>query len=202
VCKGDFQQAIPFLAQGLELCRVWNLRQIVANFVLDFGHAPALSGQVSDSLALLAQSVETAELTRQIGRVSLHASKLSEVYWLAGRYEEAQALAAQAYAQARETQEHGSQAWAARLLGDIAAHRDPPEVEEAEASYRQALALAEELEMRPLQAHSHHGLGSLYTKIGQRQQAREELSTAIALYRAMGMQFWLPQAEATLAQVG
>ena len=27
VCKGDFQQAIPFLARGLELCRVWNLRQ-------------------------------------------------------------------------------------------------------------------------------------------------------------------------------
>jgi tetratricopeptide (TPR) repeat protein len=27
VCKGDFQQAIPFLARSVELCRVWNLRQ-------------------------------------------------------------------------------------------------------------------------------------------------------------------------------
>jgi hypothetical protein len=34
-----------------------------------------------------------------------------------------------------------------------------------------------------------------------RQQARTELSTAIALYRAMDMTFWLPQAEAALAQV-
>ena len=33
------------------------------------------------------------------------------------------------------------------------------------------------------------------------QQAREELSTAIALYRAMEMQFWLPQAEVALVQV-
>jgi hypothetical protein len=41
----------------------------------------------------------------------------------------------------------------------------------------------------------------LFAKIGQREQARTELSTAIALYRSMDMIFWLPQAEATLAQV-
>ena len=55
--------------------------------------------------------------------------------------------------------------------------------------------------MRPLQAHCHLGLGTLYATIGQREQARTELSTAIALYRAMDMTFWLPQAEAALAQV-
>jgi hypothetical protein len=37
---------------------------------------------------------------------------------------------------------------------------------------------------------------------GQREQARTELTAAIALYRAMDMTFWLPQAEAALAQVG
>ena len=74
--------------------------------------------------------------------------------------------------------------------------------EQAEAHYRQALALAEELGMRPLQAHCHLGLGTLYVKTGQREQARTELSTAIELYRAMDMTFWLPQAEAALAQAG
>ena len=77
----------------------------------------------------------------------------------------------------------------------------PRTCEQAEAHYRQALALAEELGMRPLQAHCHRGLGTLYAKIGQREQARAELSTAIDLYRAMDMTFWLPQAEAALAQV-
>jgi hypothetical protein len=38
--------------------------------------------------------------------------------------------------------------------------------------------------------------------MGQLEKARAALSTAIALYRAMEMTFWLPQAEATLAQVG
>jgi hypothetical protein len=55
--------------------------------------------------------------------------------------------------------------------------------------------------MRPLQAHCHRGLGTLYAATGQREQARTELSTAIELYRAMGMTFWLPQAQAALAQV-
>jgi hypothetical protein len=41
----------------------------------------------------------------------------------------------------------------------------------------------------------------LYTNQGQRQQAHAALATAIALYRVMEMTFWLPQAEAALAQV-
>jgi hypothetical protein len=56
--------------------------------------------------------------------------------------------------------------------------------------------------MRPLLAHCHRGLGTLYAATGQRQPARAELSAAIDLYRAMDMIFWLPQAEVTLAQAG
>ena len=79
--------------------------------------------------------------------------------------------------------------------------RDPPTVEQAGDDYHQALALAEELGMRPLQAHCHRSLGTLYAATSQREQARTELSTAIVLYRDMEMTFWLPQAEAALAQV-
>ena len=68
----------------------------------------------------------------------------------------------------------------------------PPDVRQAEAHYQQALALAEQLGMRPLQAHCHRGLGTLYGMTGQQEQARTELSTAIELYRAMEMTFWLP----------
>jgi uncharacterized protein HemY len=54
--------------------------------------------------------------------------------------------------------------------------------------------------MRPLVAHRHFGLGKLYLKRGRQEQARTELSAAVELYRAMEMTFWLPQAEAALAQ--
>ena len=126
---------------------------------------------------------------------------LREEHLLAGRLKEAHAAAERALAPAHEHQERGHQAYALRLLGDIAAHREPPQTEPGEAHYRQALALADELGMRPVQAHCHRGLGTLYGRTGQRQQARDELSTAIAQYRAMDMTFWIPQAEVALAQV-
>jgi hypothetical protein len=55
--------------------------------------------------------------------------------------------------------------------------------------------------MRPLQAHCNLGLGTLYAMTGQPEQARAKLSAAVKLYRVMDMAFWLPQAEAALAQV-
>jgi hypothetical protein len=102
---------------------------------------------------------------------------------------------------ARHNKGRGWEAWALWLLGEIARHRDSPDVTSAEASYQQALALAKELGMRPLQAHCHRGLGTLYAETSQREPARAALAAAVALYRAMEMTFWLPQAEAVLAQV-
>ena len=120
---------------------------------------------------------------------------------LAGRLEEAHALAERTLTHSREYQARGLQAYVLRLLGDLAARCEPPDIDQATAHYRQALALADELGMRPLQAHCHRGLGTLYATTGQREPARTALSTAIALYRDMEMTFWLPQTGAALAQV-
>jgi hypothetical protein len=106
-----------------------------------------------------------------------------------------------AYSSLLQERERGYEAHALSQLGAVHAHADPPEAERAETHYQQALTLAEALGMRPLQAHCHRGLGMLYAKTDQRQQAHAELSTAIALYRDMDMTFWLPQAETALMQV-
>ena len=126
---------------------------------------------------------------------------LSEAYLLAGRMQEAVQLAGRALDLARAHKERGHEAWALRLLGEIGAHQAPPEIEPATLHYRQALALADELGMRPLVAYCYQALGILYRKVGRLEQARAELSTAMALYRAMEMTCWLPQAEVALAQV-
>ena len=120
---------------------------------------------------------------------------------LASHLEEAHTLAQRALAHACEHQERGNHAYALRLLSEIAARREPPEIALAETHYRQALALAAELGMRPLMAHCHRGLGTLYAMTGQREQAHTELTAALDLYRTMDMTFWLPQAEAALVQV-
>ena len=120
---------------------------------------------------------------------------------LAGRLEDARQRAAQALDLARQYKQRGTQAWALWFLGESTARQASPEVEPAAGHYRQALALAEELGTRPLQAHCHRGLGTLYARTDQRQQAHAALAAAIDLYRAMAMTFWLPQTEAALVQV-
>jgi tetratricopeptide (TPR) repeat protein len=132
---------------------------------------------------------------------SLFGLPLAEAQVRIGRLEEAHALAERALVLARAHQERGHEAYALRLLGELAACRGPQERALAAAHYQHALALAEELGMRPLVAHCHRGLGTLYASTGQREQARAALAAAIALYGATAMTFWLPQMEAALAQV-
>jgi Flp pilus assembly protein TadD len=157
-------------------------------------------GRGTDAVPLLTQALEQTTATDMAGFQALCCLPLGEAQMLDGRPEEAHALAERALALARTHQERGHEAYALRLLGDIVARREPLESGQASGDYGQALTLAEALGMRPLQAHCHRGLGTLYAKIGRQEPARTELSAAIALYRAMDMPFWLPEAEAALAQ--
>jgi tetratricopeptide (TPR) repeat protein len=165
------------------------------------GSAYVLQGRLTEGRALLEEAISEGV---RMGALQNHArwvAWLSEVCRLVGRGEEARQHARQALDLARQLKERGNEALALYQLGVVHAHAAPPDVTQAEAHYQQALALAEELGMRPLQAHCHHGLGRLYHQTGRAEQARTALAAAIDLYRAMDMTLWLPQAEAALAQV-
>src|SRR5205085_12145448 len=95
----------------------------------------------------------------------------------------------------------GYAAHALHLLGDIAIHPDRLDAESGKTHYRKALALAESCGMRPLVARCHLGLGKLYRRTGKREPAHEHVATATAMYREMGMRFWLEQAEAEMHQL-
>jgi tetratricopeptide (TPR) repeat protein len=199
--QGDFHQAIPMLERALDLAQAAHLRVLVPVAAGFLGAAYALAGRTAKALLLLEQAVEQAMTIRNMRHHALQVVWLSEAYLLASRLDEAYTQAQHALEFSRAHQERGYEAYALRLLGAVAARREPPEATPAQAAYRQALALAEELGMCPLQAHCHLGLGTLYLKLGRAEQARVALSTAISLYRAMDMTFWLPQAEAALTQV-
>jgi tetratricopeptide (TPR) repeat protein len=202
LAQGDLEHAIRVYDQGLALCRASGYRGgFLQPIVSGLGYASALQGRLAEGRALLeeasSESLRTGALLR--GR-SRRLAWLSEVCRLVGRGEEAWQHARQALDLARQFKERGHEALALHQLGVVQAHADPPDTEQAEAHYQQALALAEELGMRPLQAHCHRGLGTLYSQSGQLEQARTELSTAIEMYRDMEMTFWLPQAEMALTQ--
>jgi len=200
--QGNLPKAIPVLERGLGLCQAAAILTWFPSVAAALGYAYTLSERVSEALPLLQQAV--AQDTSK-GIAAGHARRvanLSEAYVLAGRIDEAVDLAASALAFARTLKARGNEAHALWLHGEIHAQQEPLAGEAADAYYQQALALAKELGMRPLQAHCHLALGSLSTKRGQLAQARVELSTAIELFHMMGMTFWLPRAQATLAQAG
>jgi class 3 adenylate cyclase/tetratricopeptide (TPR) repeat protein len=199
--QGDLPRALPRLERAMGLCQDADIPAYFPQMAWAVGAAYTLSGRVADAVPLLTQAVEQSTAREVAAYQTRCRLSLGEAQIQAGRLEEAHAVAERALASAHEHQERGHQAYALCLLGKIASHRERPDSEQAEAQYRQALALAEELGMRPLMAHCHLGLGMLYRKIDRREQARAEQFTAIELYRAMEMTFWLPQAEAVLAQV-
>jgi tetratricopeptide (TPR) repeat protein len=119
-----------------------------------------------------------------------------------GRPDRARELAQHALDLALLHKEQGHQSRALRLLGEIAARGGPEERETAEVHYSLALALAEELGMRPLIARTHLGLGRLYRSLGPRSKAEEHLSRAFAHFREMQTPLWLEQVSAELRELG
>jgi class 3 adenylate cyclase/tetratricopeptide (TPR) repeat protein len=198
--QGELEHAIRVLEQGLALCRASGNRDWLRFIVSDLGYASALQGRLAEGHALLEEAISESISTGGLHDQAYALIRLSEVCRLLGQGEEAWQHACQALDVARQQQERGSEALALHQLGVVQAHATPPDIAQAEAHYQQALALTEALDMRPLQAHCHLGLGRLYSQTGRGTQARAALSTALELYRAMDMTFWLPQAEAALAQ--
>ena len=199
--QGDMPRALPMLERAIGLCQEWHIPLFLPRYTAALGLTYALEGRVAAGLALVEQGMEQTVARGRPRGLALVVTWLSEAYLLAGRLEEARQRAAQAVDLARQHQQRGTQAWALWLLGESTARQASPEGAPAATYYRQALTLAAALGMRPLQAHCHVSLGTLYGKMGQREQARTALSTAIDLYRAMEMTFWLPRAEAELAKV-
>jgi tetratricopeptide (TPR) repeat protein/transposase-like protein len=193
--KGTPEQAIPVVERGLDLCRSMHFRHLFPSAASCLGGLYALAGRSGEAIPLLDEAVEAAASIKRKDRCSIFLARLGEAHLEAGRPDRATESATRALELAREQRERGHEAYALRLLAEIASQAAIPEVEKAEAFYCQALALAGELGMRPLVAHCHLGLGKLYGRTGKRQQTLENLTTATTLYRDMDMRFWLAQAE-------
>src|SRR5262249_4599252 len=153
--------------------RTWQIGLVVPFLTSNLGYAYALSERIAESLALL--EPDTSFVRSQYNQ---RLAWLAEAYLRNGRLGEAARTAERAVEVTQGYKQRGFQAYAVRMVAATAAHVDPPDVEQAEGYYRQALALAEELGMRPLAAHCHLGLGSLFQKMGRSEPAQVELTTA------------------------
>jgi tetratricopeptide (TPR) repeat protein len=153
--RGGLSRALPRLEYAMGICQDADLPIYFPRLAAALGEAYTLSGRLAEAVSLFTQALEQTMATNMMGFQVLCRLPLGEAQLPAGRLEDAQALTEQALALARTHQERGHEAYALCLLGDIATQREPPASESAEAHYRQALTLADELSMRPLQAHCH-----------------------------------------------
>jgi tetratricopeptide (TPR) repeat protein len=200
--KGELARAISLLERSADICRDKQIAVQFARSTSRLGYAHLHSGRVREALALLEKAVEHCERIGQIYDQSLRLAWLGEGYLRAGRMDDAIDVAQRALDLSRRHNERGNEAWTLQLLGEIYFCREPADVENAENFYHQAVAIAEELGMRPLVAHCHLGLGELYRRSSNFRLAKEHLNSCVTLMREMEMGLWLERAEAELKKVG
>ncbi|HTE65701.1 MAG TPA: tetratricopeptide repeat protein, partial [Candidatus Binatia bacterium] len=197
--QGDFAGAVAPLERGLDLCRTREVPWLLHFFAGALGAAYHGTGRGAEGIALMEDAARgIAEQGVMWSCWAGRVGALGGAYLLDGRLADATRIAQDGLAEARQRGERGVEGQLLRLLGDIAAHPDRVEFDAAEAHYRRALALADELGMRPLVAHCHLGLGKLSRRTGKREQARDHFASATTMYRDMDMRFWLEQAEVEL----
>src|SRR5581483_3798338 len=197
--RGGYAQAIPALERATGLCQLGGIPHLLVEIGTHLGYAYALSGRMAEALPLLEEAVEQSVACGFRAMQSRRVAHLSEAYLLAGRPEDAAACALRALALSHDFKERGHEGWTLRLLGDISASATPTDPALAESYYHQALALAEELEMRPLAAQCHLGLGTLYRRAGSRERANAELAEAASMYQALEMPLWIARTDTALA---
>jgi len=189
--RGTFQDAIPLLEEGLRFSRTLGFRSFV----------PTIGNLLAEALAQTGRSAEAQVLLEEVPGSRQGTISRALALLLLGRPADASALAVEALSDTRERGERGIEAWLEWLLGEIDARESPSNADAAAVRFREALALAEVLGMRPLVAHCHLGLGKLYRRTSKHEHAQEHLTAATTMYREMGMTYWLEQTEREMREL-
>ena len=196
--REDLDRALPVLERGLEVARRGSIYLYLFSIAAAAGRAQVLTGRVKEGLALITECVnEAASRFSALGH-AVRLACLAEALLVAGEPEPAWERAQQALDYSRRFKEKGQEAWTLHLLGEISGQRDPGDLESAEGFYREALAIAEPLGMRPAMAHCHLGLGELHTRGGRGPAGQEYLRRAFESFRDMGIASLQARAERQL----
>jgi len=191
VVQGAWERAIATLEPALPLCETSSdLAVYFSRTASSLGEAYTRSGRMAEGLVLLARA---ASHTEAIGFIYSHALVLGMLgagHLLAGEILEGGRCAEAALDTARRYRQRGWEAWALRLLGEVAVRRDPLDLAAAERHFCEARALAEERGMQPLVTHCRLELGEAYRRAGDHARAEAEIAAALAEYRALQMPYW------------
>src|SRR5262245_52808491 len=199
ICRGDWSGAIPTLEACLDGFRSAGLTGFGNGAAGMLGYARAMSSQQGEGIALIREALEHAAQGRRT-REALFTTYLSEALLMAQQMDEAAAVAGRGLKLSLERGERGTEARARYVLGQIAAKETGGDGSAAEQHLREALALAEEIGMRPLVAQCHLALATL--SHGEPRAGRQHLATALVMFQELGMPSWSERTEELKARGG
>jgi tetratricopeptide (TPR) repeat protein len=199
--RGSFDRAIALLEVSVDAARrsTSPFAQMLCSSRL--GYAYAMVNRVAEGISMLEAARDLGDSSGERTWTPLTYSYLGEAYSLDGNYREAAACTFRGVELARGAKQRGCEAWGLHALAGVLTQCNQGDTCEPEQHYRSALALAEELRMRPLIAHCRLGLGELEKRMGQPLAAREDVKIAAAMFREMGMHRWIERTELVRAHI-
>jgi tetratricopeptide (TPR) repeat protein len=194
--QGSIDEAIIHLERSLEIQRERGFAVVRAASTAFLAEAYALAGRRSDALAVLEETADwEASMPTPAQRGSVLVG-LGHAHLLVRRVDDARRFGAAALEFAMRYAVPGVEASARRLLGELAlSEATSCPLDGAERELRRALAIATDLELRPLTAHCRVGLARVAQRHGKDGDAGDHLQAALAMYREMTMPFWAGLAE-------
>jgi tetratricopeptide (TPR) repeat protein len=201
ICRGDWSSAITTLEACLDGFRSAGLTGFGNGAAGMLGYARAMSSQQGEGVALIREALEHAAKGRRT-REATFTTYLAEALLMAQQMDEAAAVAERGLTLSLERGERGTEARARYVLGEIAAKDSSGDGSVAEQHLHEALALADEIGMRPLVAQCHLALATLSRQRGESRAFQQYLATALTMFQELGMPSWSERAEELKARGG
>ena len=195
--RGDWRRAIDVVEPALAIARAPDAALWFPRIASTLGAAYILAGRPGDAYVLLEEALARTIARELVHQRALITVSLGQAALALGRVQDARQMAEQALRLSRDNEEWGHEAWSLCLLGEIAS-ASRVDHEEAARLYGEARTLGGALHMKPVVAHSLLGEGTLSGARALSGQVQAPLTTAIAMFREMGMAFWVARAETAL----
>jgi len=198
---GDFKTASNVLRQALEYYERAQAPLFMGVTKSGLGYNRYLSGETHGTLELIEEGLKIHENLGMQFWLSTIYWCLGEVRFLSGDLEGARVDLARAVDLARQNREGEYEGTARIVYGMVLGKSDPDEFPNAEKEILHGIKIHERRGSRIRSSVGYFRLGELYGDAGHKDRALENLQKAEAMFREMGMDYWLGKTQEVLARL-
>ena len=189
--KGDWKAAAKHLQKSIRYCEEV---KFVVYLAWAWGFLGSTYAYLGDPETGRSYQEKGLEMQRDAGvelYLGWHHSYLGDTHLQLGDLENARGLMEEGLRLCQKNNERYWEAIAWIFLGRIPGRKETPHIHKAEEYILQGMKIADELNAKPFYAQGHLFLGELYSHVGQKEKALENLKKAETMFQEMGMDYWL-----------